>query len=287
MRFTLLLIAALGADTAQKVNPVEKVTSLLEKLQAEIEAEGKSEAEAYDKFACFCKEQADNKQYAIEKFIEQENMLKAQIEEKETTKAKLDSEIVDLKKEIDTLEGEQEEADKIRAEEHEAYADRSGTMAKAIDAMERAIQALQASKTQMTDSKDGYTLLSKFSATIKQSIALADALSLTHDGHKLMALLEQPGKPHAYEYHSNEVISTLMGLLKNFKQKAVQVDNEERETKQTFEMSSGARSNQIKAKEKAKSEKAEMSAQLESDLNAHNTELMQTEDAHAAPELPR
>ena len=38
------------------------------------------------RFACFCKEQADNKQYAIEKFIEQENALKAQIEEKEAKK---------------------------------------------------------------------------------------------------------------------------------------------------------------------------------------------------------
>ena len=56
--------------------PVEQVIGLLEKLQAQIQEEGKAEAAAYDKFACFCKEQADNKQYAIEKFIEQENVLK-------------------------------------------------------------------------------------------------------------------------------------------------------------------------------------------------------------------
>ncbi len=43
-------------------------------------------ADPYRRFACFCKEQADNKQYAIEKFIAQETTLKAQIEEKETTK---------------------------------------------------------------------------------------------------------------------------------------------------------------------------------------------------------
>merc|ERR1719453_2150985 len=99
-----LLCVALGAVTQQRVNPVEKVTALLEKLQAEVEEEGKSEAAAYDKFACFCKEQADNKQYAIEKFIEQE-------------KAQLDSEIVTLKEEIGVLEEEQQKADEIRAEE--------------------------------------------------------------------------------------------------------------------------------------------------------------------------
>jgi len=279
---SLLIVAALGADTKQKVNPVEKVTSLLEKLRAEIEQDGKDEAAAYDKFACFCKEQADNKQYAIEKFIEQENALKAQIEEKEAKKAQLDSEIVTLKEEIGVLEEEQQKADEIRAEEHGAYSDRAASLAKAIDAMERAIAALQASKTQMKDAHLGYTLLSKYAATIKQSIALADTMGLTHNAGKLLALLDQPGKPAAYSYHSNEVISTLQSLLKNFKQKATQVDNEERETRQTHEMSSGARANTIKAKEKAKSEKAEMSAQLEADLNVHQTDLQQTEASHAA-----
>merc|ERR1719482_461909 len=107
-------------------------------------------------------------------------------------------------------------------------------------------------------------------------------MGLTHNAGKLLALLDQPGKPAAYSYQSNEVISTLQSLLKNFKQKATQVDNEERETRQTHEMSSGARANTIKAKEKAKSEKAQMSAQLEAELNVHQTDLQQTEASHAA-----
>merc|ERR1719305_837636 len=121
-------------------------------------------------------------------------------------------------------------------------------------------------------------LLSKYAATIKQSIALADTMGLTHNAGKLLALLDQPGKPAAYEYHSNEVISTLQSLLKNFKQKATQVDNEERETRQTHEMASGARANTIKAKEKAKSEKAAMSAQHAADQNFLDDLTVKCED---------
>jgi len=278
----LLLTAALSADVKQKVNPVEKVTELLEKLQAEIEEEGKKEAKAYDDFACFCKEQADNKQYAIEKFIEQENVLKAKIEDKSAKKAVLDEEVVELKKEIETLEGEQQEASEVRADQHGAYADRSSALATAIDRMQRAIAALRASKDQMVDSHDGYTLLSKYEDTIKRGIALADSMHIVHNGEKLLSMLAQPGKPHAYSYHSNEVIATLESLLKNFKQKATQVDNEERETKQTHEMAAGARANIIKKKEKSKTEKMDMSAELDMQLNQHQTELQQTEDAHAA-----
>ena len=41
------------------VTPVEKVTELLKQLSADLEKEGKAEAAQYDKFSCFCKEQAD------------------------------------------------------------------------------------------------------------------------------------------------------------------------------------------------------------------------------------
>merc|ERR1719440_2712557 len=127
-----LLGVALCANTQQRVNPVEKVTALLEKLQAEIEEEGKSEAAAYDKYACFCKEQADNKQYAIEKFIAEENLLNAKIEDKTARKATLDSEIAEHKADIETLEGDQTGADETRATEHEAYASRTAQLSKAI-----------------------------------------------------------------------------------------------------------------------------------------------------------
>merc|ERR1712107_608703 len=47
------------------VSPVEKVIDLLKQLQAETEEQGNKEAAQYDKFACFCKEQADEKLYQI------------------------------------------------------------------------------------------------------------------------------------------------------------------------------------------------------------------------------
>ena len=235
------------------------------------------------RYACFCKEQADNKQYAIEKFIEQENVLKAKIEDKTARKAQLDEEIAEHKKDIETLEGEQTSADETRATEHEAYATRTAKLSKAISAMERAIEAMQASKGEMTDAKAGYTgLIAKYRHVILNSSALADSMGLVHDGKKLLKLIQQPDTSHAYTYHSNEIVSTLQSLLKNFKQKKVQVDNDEQATRQEHEMESGARSNQIKALEKSKSEKSASSAALEEELNAHTTKLQQTEDAHAA-----
>merc|ERR1719405_408567 len=47
----------------------------------ETDEEAKKDAASYDKFACFCKEQADEKLYSVEKATEKSNLLQAQIEQ--------------------------------------------------------------------------------------------------------------------------------------------------------------------------------------------------------------
>jgi len=275
-----LLVAALGADSKQKVNPVEKVVSLLEKIQAEIEEEGKAEAKGYDEYACFCKEQADNKQYAIEKFTEQIEVLTAKIDSKTATVDELNADIQSLNTEIQETKDDQTEADGIREEENAAYVKSDELLATAIERMKGAIEALTASKSGMTDAK--VNLLAKYEKTIKDSIMMADALKIGHNTKKLAALLQDAQNPAAYSYHSNEVISTLESLLKNFKQKKIESDNDEMATRQEYEMKSGARRNQLKALEKSLSEKSEQVAALTEEINAHETEKQETENSKAA-----
>jgi chromosome segregation ATPase len=271
MKYALfLLVAALGADQRQKgkVNPVEKVTHLLEKIQKEIEEEGKAEAAAYDKYACFCKEQADNKQYAIEKFAEQIEVLSAKIEAKSATKSQLDADIGELTTEIGEVNSDQEAAQGIRDTENEEYVEREGKLSTAIQRMKDAIEALKAASP---------ALIAKYTTVLHDSIVMADVLGVKHQA---ASLLQQ--SPAAYSSHSNEVISTLESLLKNFKQKKIECDNDEMKTRQEFEMASGARANQIKALEKAKSEKSAQSAALEQEINAHETEKSETEYSKTA-----
>jgi len=271
MKYALfLLVAALGADQRQKakVNPVEKVTHLLEKIQKEIEEEGKAEAAAYDKYACFCKEQADNKQYAIEKFAEQIEVLSAKIEAKTATKSQLDADIGELTTEIKEVNDDQDAAQGIRDTENAEYVEREGKLSTAVQRMKDAIEALKAAQP---------ALISKYTTVLHDSIVMADVLGVKHNA---ASLLQQD--PAAYSSHSNEVISTLESLLKNFKQKKIQCDNDEMKLRQEFEMASGARANQIKALEKAKSEKSAQSAALEQEINAHETEKSETEYSKTA-----
>merc|ERR1719287_174410 len=67
-------------------------------------------------------------------------------------------------------------------------------------------------------------------------------------------------EPAGYSLHSAEVVTTLKGLLKTFKQKKIQADNEEMHSRQEYEMAAAARANQIKALNKAVTEKSEQKA---------------------------
>merc|ERR1719253_507401 len=241
-----LLCVALGAVTQQKVSPVEKVTALLEKFQA------------------------------------QERVLSGKIEAKEATKNQLDTEISQHNADISTLEGEHETAQETRDTTNEAYKTRESLLSQAISALENAIDSLQASKGEMTDSAGGYTLLAKYSEVIKNGLAVAESLKLSTQGAKLLKMLQQPDTAHAYSYHSNEIVMTLESLLKDFRQQKVKTDNEEREDRQAFEMTAGARRNQITALQKAASEKAEASAALQEEISQHQSDLTDTQNAHAA-----
>merc|ERR1719482_1306570 len=120
LRFGALLCLFVVASSS-KVTPMEKVIKLLKDLSAKVAAEGKEEAAAYDKYACFCKEQADEKLYSIEKSDAKIVDLQAEIKALDTSIAELNGQIGALAKKISKLEGEINRKQKVRDGEHADY----------------------------------------------------------------------------------------------------------------------------------------------------------------------
>jgi len=132
---------------------MEKVITLLKDLSTKVAAEGKKEAAQYDKFACFCKDQADEKLYNIEKSDAKIADVKAEIKELDTAIATLNGEISDLSKEISSLESEIKKKREKRDGEHEKYQENAQDMQEAIDACGAAIAALKDSKDSIKGAK--------------------------------------------------------------------------------------------------------------------------------------
>merc|ERR1719375_1858670 len=98
--FITIAFALLGAGHAAQITPVESVINLLEKLEKQTMEEGKAEAAGYDKFACFCKEQADEKLYSITKANQKIELLTAEIKSLQADITNLDKEIATLNTDI-------------------------------------------------------------------------------------------------------------------------------------------------------------------------------------------
>jgi hypothetical protein len=258
---------------------MEKVIELLKDLSAKVEAEGKTDAAQYDKYACFCKEQASDKLYTIEKSEKKIADLKAQIEFLETAIAKLNVEIADLSKKVSELEDEIAKKTKKREIEHDAYLVKAKDMDEAIAACEAAIAALKDSKKQMKGAK--LDLLQATGGLVK-AVAKQPSLAKLPSAVALLSKLNKPGEAPKFEYQSNDIIATLETLLAKFKEMKKELDVEEFDINSAFETDKLGLTNEKKFAEKEKAVKEAIVAKRTEDLEAAKTDKdEETQDMNA------
>jgi len=259
---------------SQKVTPVEKVISLLEGLREQVEKDGKREATEYDKFSCFCKEQADNKQYAIEKSTAKIAELNAKIDALTAEINDLTASIKSLGVKINDLADKIAKAEAARAKDHADYLVKEKDASDAIDAVARAIKALNDSKGDLTGKvamEEGTGKVAMEDVSLLQSYALRMGASQGQVAAlEALAQAQQPGQAYTYTYHSNDIIATLEGLLKKFGAIKARLDQEEFDANSAFEKKRLGLQNEKKF---AEQEKAEEEAELE----AKSEELAATE----------
>jgi len=249
---------------ATSVTPMQKVITLLKDLSAKVAAEGKKEAAQYDKYACFCKEQADEKLYSIEKSDEKIAHLAAEIKELTTSIAALNSEVSDLSKKISNLEKEIDTKTKKRNKEHDEYLAKAKDMNEAIEACGAAIDALKNSKKSMKGAKLDFAQVEKVTGAIVRKVEpfLSSSLGVL----SLMSELSEKAAPK-FEYQSNDIIATLETLQATFKSMKKDLDFEEHDINSSFESTKLGLLNEKKFSEKEKTEKetlvAEQSESLE------------------------
>merc|ERR1719387_1176484 len=218
MASLLIAMALLDASNAVKITPVESVINLLEKLEKQTMEEGKAEAAAYDKFACFCKEQADEKLYSITKAGQKIELLTAEIKSLTGDITGLNQEIADLNTQISDLQTTCEAEQKARDEAFNTYAIRRDDLSGAISGCDEAIALLKGGQAP---------------GLIQEKITTA---------------LKKGGEdPAGFKFHSGEIIELMQDTLKKFKVNKNDLDAEEAEKKHTFDMAQGARFNQIKS----------------------------------------
>jgi len=211
--------AAAEKDRESKMGAVNKAVDLLEDLQSQVLAEGEKEAATYNKFACFCKDTTRDKLTSIQTGEDRKAELIADINSVSSERDQLDDKITDTEVAIKYLAQEMKDATGSRQKTLKLYETNVADLSAALESLRGAIATLKSSKS------PSLVQFQSVAETVRTASLMADALGL-----KVPVLLQQPANEvqmEDYKFHSNDIISTLEGLLMDFGQEKVTVDEDE------------------------------------------------------------
>jgi len=180
LRLLLVVALATSANAAgSQANPIRKVVTMLQSMQAKVQEEGEKELALYDKYMCYCKTAGGDLQAsmasAADSIAEFGNKIKAAEEE-----------MVVLKEELKTAQPDRAAAKKamaeataIREKEAAAYAAEKAAADKDIAAITKAVAALEKGMAGAFLQSDAAQILRGIASNSKNSLMDVDRQELT------------------------------------------------------------------------------------------------------------
>lgn len=153
--FAVLLQAFAPASAVQLVlrnssaerNPVPKLLGMIQDLKMNIVADGKTEQESYDKYACWCEDTLSRKKKDIANSQEKVSFLQSAIMSLKGQVAAHSAEIEQSQKDINANLESRREATEIRDGERKSYEDAKSESEQCIGALEASTKALTGAGT--------------------------------------------------------------------------------------------------------------------------------------------
>jgi len=189
-------IVALRASDAATANPVRKVVTMLQGLQAKISAEGEKEKELYDKYMCYCKTSGGDLAKGIADAQTKIPQLQSDIAENEAKLAQLKLDVEAHKADRTAAKESMAKATALRAQEKAKFDKENADLKANLAAIAKAIAAIE---------KGAYGFLQTSAAsTLKKLVGKLDMQDA--DRQDMMAFLSGSTE---YAPASGEIIGIL------------------------------------------------------------------------------
>jgi len=186
----LFLFAALPLCAAERANPIRKVVTMLQNMQAKVEAEGKKEAELFEKFMCYCKTGTADLAKSIDDAGTKMPELTSEIEAAEALLTQTKQDLKKAQVDRSAAKTAMEEATAIREKEASEFSKVSTDLKTNLGAMGKAIAAMEKSA--------GAAFLQTTAATVLRKIVESDDKMLDVDRDDLTSFLQgQESSPGA------------------------------------------------------------------------------------------
>jgi predicted nucleic acid-binding Zn-ribbon protein len=205
MKFAAIASLGFVAASETSVNPIRKVVTLMQEMQKEVEAEGATEKDLFEKFMCYCKGNNEALKTQGADAAASGEALRSKQESETGEKKQVDQDLKQAKTDRAEAKKDLEKATALRNKDAAAYAAENADALANLDATEKAISALE-------KGMGASFLQSASGSALKTVIAkLADSmLSDSSDKEVMASFLEASGD---YIPASGQIV----GILKNMK----------------------------------------------------------------------
>jgi chromosome segregation ATPase len=213
------------------VTPIQKCVQMLEGMVTKAKNEKHEEQLQYVAYEAFCAHTTSEKTEAIEKADEQIDMLNADLEKFAADVERLTKEIDNHHSDIDGWEKDLKAATEVRDEEKANYMKTHADYTESVGALREAINVL---KHGAHDTQAGAALLQHVQAlTLIPDEARKEIDAFLQRGED--DIVTAPAET-AYEFRSHDIISMLEGLQDKFREKRRDLEEEETDRKQAYDM---------------------------------------------------
>jgi len=280
LKLASLACVCTPASAAKDEHPIGKIIELLDELAAKAEAEGKSEALAFQKFGYWCRETTKELNTAITGEKESIDSLSSKIDAKTKEKKGLEEQISKLEQELadDNIRGK--EADAARSKDNELYEEADADYENTIGAVQEATEALQDAKAD-TSFLQAQKVLSAALPLLSARASDEEFSKLTEfvqtDPSEVMAAGDAGAHEKAYSFKSMGIVELLKKLQEKFEDERLAGQKAETNAVNNYNLAKQAREAKVTAAEKSKSQKTDLLAEVTGDLADAKSELENTQ----------
>jgi len=228
------------------------VVTLLQNMQKKVEAEGKKEKELFEKFMCYCKNGLGDLRNAIDANEAKIPKVETALSEAEALKEQLEKDIAELKGSTGDAKATIAKAKGIRQKEAASFAKDSADKKTNIEALKKAIAAIEAGAAGKFLQTSSETMTTLQSLVINADMRSADREMLT-------AFLSQGS---GYAPQSGEILGMLKQMLETMEKELLEITAAEEQAIKDFEILIAAKEKELNANSGAIETKIERAAEI-------------------------
>jgi len=269
MKFLYALFSGAVALATLKTRPIAKVITLLSDMKQQLEKEAADDQAVYDKLACWCKTNDQEKSDAVDAAQREIARLESLIEELAGSAAELKTKIANQKKELADNKQALDTAAELRAKQLAEFNEEEKDSLVTIKALEGAIVAL--SKHHSED-------LAQIAVTAKRIAEVHEKRigSLPFKMKKALGMFIQ--RPKSYAPQSGQIFGVLRQMKEDFENNLSDAQREEKEAAESFAQLKAAKLEELAA---GKKQLGDFEASLADTMEKHaqaGEDLQSTED---------